>query len=1332
MRRHLSARARLHERRGEWQQAIDVYKTALGEDGRAEPEIHFRLGHAYFRLDENAEAVRWIEAAIVSRPGIPEWHYRLGFIHEREGDYRAAISSYGKALDLAPQHDSWKKRLEGCQSRLKHLDAKKQKEALAAHNRELTEARQLRDRELENQHRLQEQRLEQSRRLREEQVQEARRLREQRIEDARRLREVRKEKIRRRQEERLQAVYVTVGNLQKQSLFHQSIDMLLAQVKDNPESVELLKRLGDAYDTVQEYKTAAGYFEEAAHKAQAAELAFAAGYSYARADLAVKANELYELAQRLEGNELLTLGTGVFFQRRGLWKEAAKHFKEQLELVPTSPELHFRLGMSYDRLYEWDSAKNHYREALALQPNRPYLYYRLGFVCERLGNYDEAVDAYAVAAAYKNKSSTLWAYRLGYCLTHLERYEEACLAYLSSEPALWKKYRVSDDLAVPGYGPRGNPHLKSRLSSVAAEGRAEEAQAIGTLAMQMGDHQTAADAFSMLVDSAPTNATDNYLRLGYAEYLVGNFERAASTLTQMRVHRAPHGIDTSAFNKDKSLVEVMTYTELSESLPLRDDLVMYESSHGDSVSCNPYAIFEEISRSGGSDQWHVWVCNDINRAPVSVRNHPRVILVAKGSHLYLRYLATAKYLINNTSFPPYFIRRDGQKYLNTWHGTPLKTLGGDVKTGFFEHRNITRNLLQVTHLIVPNVHTRDALIDSHEISGLFTGKVALTGYPRIDRTLDPSQERVQGLRGQLGIQSDDDRPVVLYAPTWRGGLGSSHFDTDQLERDIAALQDTGRHVFFRAHRFAESVIRESGTAARVVPADIDTNDLLSAVDVLVTDYSSIFFDYLPLKRPVVFYTPDLEDYESYRGLYFKMADMPGKCCSNTAELSSAVHEAITGSTGSDMALAIREFCPMEDGRAAARTADFFFKDDEEFVLRSDQENKTSIVFRQSFIPNGITSSFISMVSEIDPEKYRLILLFDANSVEKDPERLRLFDTLPPHVQRIPRSGRQSFNAEEKWIDNKFNAQGEVQSEEQMEIVAKSSRREFRRIFGTSEFDHICEFDGYSRFWAAIFAFGGNISGNRVIYLHNELAAEHRMKHPLLAGVFSLFAFYDRLVSVSESVMEANREDLSEDWGIPPEKFVYANNFISPRHIRASARRPAPDGFVEWVGEDRLIASVGRLSPEKGQERLIRSFASALGGLPSTKLAIVGEGNLRPHLEQLIQELGLRGQVMLMGMLDNPFPVIAKADGFILPSLHEGQGLALLEAMVLGKPVVATDIPGPRSLLRGGSGLLVENTPQGICEGLSELSQGTVQVTEFDERIYLRDATEAFVSNFPEA
>lgn len=89
----------------------------------------------------------------------------------------------------------------------------------------------------------------------------------------------------------------------------------------------------------------------------------------------------------------------------------------------------------------------------------------------------------------------------------------------------------------------------------------------------------------------------------------------------------------------------------------------------------------------------------------------------------MQCLASCEFLINNVSFPEYFIRKKGQRYLNTWHGTPIKFLGKDIKDEFLAHKNVARNFLHTTHLLSPNTHTTNILLDRYDISNIFSGEI---------------------------------------------------------------------------------------------------------------------------------------------------------------------------------------------------------------------------------------------------------------------------------------------------------------------------------------------------------------------------------------------------------------------------------------------------------------------------------------------------------------------------------------------------------------------------------------------------------------------------------
>jgi CDP-glycerol glycerophosphotransferase len=1259
--------ARQHEKQGRWLEAAEGYRRIV-EDGRPDdPKALFRLGHAYFRLDRIDDAVPYVQRAVSLSPGEAQWQYRLGFLLERTKEYETALTHYDAALRSEPMNERWLHRRRAC---------------AAAFSRQVRSASLLQEASEAN-------------------------------------------------PQDKEAVSKLAAHFRRNDLRWQEIECLLQGLQRFPDIHDWHQHLGNAYDYMGQHISAAQHYKAAAAHTRDALAHFGAAYASERAGLSEDAADEYATAiqfdKKLRASEF---GVGVFFQARGLWPEAARHYEAQSVLHPENAELRFRLGMSYDRLYEWASAAAAYEAAVEIDPSRPYWFYRLGFVYERAGKLSEAVASYEMATTFKSKNKSLWTYRLGYCLAKMGKLEEACLAFIESEPLEGEELRALAKHPSRRPADGTNRRLTRYLRRATPGTRSAAVHQVHTAASALGDWTNLAEAHRTLADSTDEFDKSVYFDLGFAEFKAGRLREAVDAFLEMRPIRDSHGVNADGYMKDAGLFEVMRYTEYSEHLPIRHDVILYESSHGSSVHCNPLAIFLEVAaRPEFALLKHVWVCNDLNRVPKPVQEHAGVIFVRKDSDLYLRYLASARYLINNTSFPTYFLRRPEQQYLNTWHGTPLKTLGKDVKTGFFEHRNIARNLLQTTHIIVPNVHTRNALIEAHDIHGLYPGKVALTGYPRADSVVNATSRDHARIRAELGLDPEDQRPVVLFAPTWRGGVGSSYFDAEGLKEDLQKLRGEDRHVFLRAHRFAEAAIADFGLDAFIVPEHIDTNELLTGVDVLVTDYSSIFFDFLPTRRTILFYAPDLEQYQRDRGLYFEMHSLPGVLTTGIDALARELSRALQ-SPEPPSADFQSEFSPKDDGRSAARTVDFFFKSDDTHVLPDAEPLKTNLLFHQSMIPNGIAASFVNLMKNLDTSRYRAVLLFDANAVAREPARMNFLRKLPGHVQLLARSGRQSFTAEEKWLDGKFAALNQLANAEQYEIAGRAYQRELARLTGTAKFEYSCEFDGYSRFWTAMFAHGEAPGQKRVIYLHNQMISEQKMKYPNLQGVFNLYDKFDALISVSESVNASNTTEIAEQYGIEPSRFSYANNPVDPDTCLQLSQEPLPPSVSHWLRPNATVfVTVGRLSPEKGHERLIRAFREECASDPDNQLVLVGDGPLKGSLASLIAGLGLQDNVLLLGALDNPFAVVKRADCFVLPSLHEGQGLVLLEALILGKTVIATDISGPRSVLSSGEGLLVENSQDGISHGLRLFLEGRIEVSPFDVKEYQRRAIASFNSVF---
>jgi CDP-glycerol glycerophosphotransferase (TagB/SpsB family) len=183
-------------------------------------------------------------------------------------------------------------------------------------------------------------------------------------------------------------------------------------------------------------------------------------------------------------------------------------------------------------------------------------------------------------------------------------------------------------------------------------------------------------------------------------------------------------------SKTKVLLQREAYRKAYRQ-PIQPDVVLYEAYAGKGLQCNPHAIFRHLlAQPDLAHLRHVWVLNDLSahRArQAEFAGHPRVRFVQFRSDAYFQHLATARFLVNNVTFPFEFTKRPGQTYLNTWHGVPMKQLGYEVPSGAFYSRNVVRNFLNADYLPEPALSAGD--VDAPTRSSIRTcaGKRATLG-----------------------------------------------------------------------------------------------------------------------------------------------------------------------------------------------------------------------------------------------------------------------------------------------------------------------------------------------------------------------------------------------------------------------------------------------------------------------------------------------------------------------------------------------------------------------------------------------------------------------------
>ncbi|MCC5824601.1 CDP-glycerol glycerophosphotransferase family protein [Alkalimonas sp.] len=1127
--------------------------------------------------------------------------------------------------------------------------------------------------------------------------------------------------------------------LQRQGKYWQEVQALQASLKLDSQSALRHYRLGQALDVMQKFHESADAYQQATElDPSQPEWFFRLGFALQRSQadtLTVQQafQKAMELDQTLQSHQF---GIGAFHQQQANWQEAIACYQDRLAQRPKDAELLYRLGYAYDRLYNWAKAEDYYCQALAKMDNVDW-YFRLGFVLERQKKFSQAAVAYQFAAKNRQRHTPYWHYRCGYVLLQAGEYQAACQAFLnvSVAPELFQSAEFVADEAAMALHDRlltlQKTHWQNeqkRLQKVLKKDctLADDWYALGNAYEYQQAWSDARDAYQQALKRCNQYNPNWYFRLGFVRYKLGFFQQAADAFSHSHPVRQAHGVSEKPLNGSAALQ--LRYAEYYETLPLQSNTILFESFSGKSISCNPYALFLEMQADPRYQSWEfIWVIDSIDKVPLNLRNKLNVSFIERGSDRYLRAIAESAYLVNNSGFPPYYVRKEGQRYLATWHGTPLKTLGKEQKYKFFDHKRTQRNFLQSTHIISPNKHTTDILFDSYDIRRIYQGKLAETGYPRIDLTLNQNPQSVLELKKALGIL--DERPIVLYAPTWRGTLQEVEFDTRRLEQDIARMASLGGHVLFRGHSLLEQCLAEVKLGCTVVPAHIDSNALLSVVDILITDYSSIFFDFIPLKRPIIYYAYDLEEYQTERGLYFEMTQMPGRVCSTMdevqAELMACLSAQTTGLHGAEAAM--QRFNHHDDGKASARVLQLFLDDDNSYVVapNTDQSIGNMLIFPGGMIPNGITTSFINLIRALSSEKIHPVIIFSPGNIEFNADCREQFDRIGYQHDFVPRFGNVLMTLEERAIRSYADQRRYHDiSPEQHEVLDRMYAREYLRLLGHARIDRIVHFSGYDEFWTKVFASVANTQ--KSIYLHNDLYAEHTERFPFLQVNFSLYHKYDQLVSVSELTSELNKNNLAPRYQLPDDRFIFCNNLQNPADVQSRAAEPLLAADQELFQQNKTtFITMGRLSIEKDHSKLIRAFAQLQKANPSTQLLILGDGPLKVQLNQLVQSLNLSHAVHLLGQRTNPFPLLQAADCFVLSSNHEGQPMVLFEAMILKKPIISTDIVGSRSAIEGRSGCLVENSVQGLTVAMQRFCVGQLETSEYDISSYQRESLAMF-------
>lgn len=371
-------------------------------------------------------------------------------------------------------------------------------------------------------------------------------------------------------------------------------------------------------------------------------------------------------------------------------------------------------------------------------------------------------------------------------------------------------------------------------------------------------------------------------------------------------------------------------------------LICFNSFSGKSYSCSPKAIYEYmLTQDKYKDYKFVWSFKNPEKYKFLENNRNTKVISNKGNQYY-QAMASAKYWILNYRIADHIYPKKNQVYVQCWHGTPLKRLGYDIK-------NLDNALNSVDeirfkykvdadkfkYILSPSDFASERFISAWNLKEVGKENAVIEeGYPRNDKLNNYNNFDINKIKSKLGIESTNKK-IILYAPTWRDNQHNSSIGyTYKTEIDFDNLRKAIGDEFiilFRAHYLVANRFdfdKYKGFIYNVSKYD-DINDLYIVSDILLTDYSSVFFDYANIKKPMIFYMYDFDTYKNkIRNFYIDINELPGPIITNQNEqllieeiIALRDTKAYYDKYGKKYADFNNKYNYLDDGNAAKRVAE---------------------------------------------------------------------------------------------------------------------------------------------------------------------------------------------------------------------------------------------------------------------------------------------------------------------------------------------------------------------------------------------------------------------------
>ncbi len=761
-----------------------------------------------------------------------------------------------------------------------------------------------------------------------------------------------------------------------------------------------------------------------------------------------------------------------------------------------------------------------------------------------------------------------------------------------------------------------------------------------------------------------------------------------------------------------------------------ENLVYVESRDGNDFTGNILRIVEELSTGEyGNLKIFVYAKQDAQSKIKELQKNYNLKIneVSSNEITACKKLEIAKYIITDSGLRPRYVKRPGQIVLETWHGTPLKTMGIDNKAE--EHRcaNIQQVFFASDYLLYPNGYMKEKMLNAYMMEKIYPGTILLEGYPR--NSVFFNEDEGKKLKNKLGFE---DKQLFAYMPTFKG-LFLNRKDKEQRDivynylKEIDVKLTDNQVLLVKLHVYnQEKIDFTSFNHIQAFPQGYEIYDILNMTNCLITDYSSVFFDYANTKRKIIIFNYDEEEFLEDRGMYLSIHDLPFPKVQTVDDL---INELNSPKNYDDDEF-IKEFCTYDNLNACKKLCRHVFKSEKNCIEEKiENDNKNILIFAGGLKSNGMTSSMINVLNNIDKRKYNIFICYSSWDPFLNENHVEAFSRIPKGIEYCPLRMGINFTVLEH---RKFISFLKDPNKKLSDDLIKMFKRELHRAFNGFRFDSIIHFNGYGIEETMLFSMSDS---KKSIWVHNDMVQEIKSKgNQNLSVLKYVYKEYDNVVVVSPDLIRPTSQISGRTDNIRLVHNVNNTSEIKQKSLKdieindscvvITNNGEGVEGVLNSPG--KKFITIGRFSPEKGHKRLINAFNKYCEDFPDTQLIIIGGyGASEDETVNFAMQSKFADNITIIKSILNPMPILKQCDLFVVSSFYEGWPMVIMEADTFDIPVIATDINGTQWMKDYG-GYIVENSEEGILKGMYDFSQGKVNPLGIDYEEYNKNAIEEFL------